>query len=482
MLLMTFRIALVAASVAVAACDAQGRADDDLVDDDTTCDDGDCAGDCTPDETRYCYTGAPITEGVGACRGGTQTCDVDGTWGVCAGEVVPQPEICGDGVDANCTGDDDLFTDADGDGYTTCGGDCCDNTDQCTIPELANPGAHEDPSNAFDDDCDGVTDEAQLCDSGLASDSDVAADYARAMDICDTTTADGPASGLISASFSRLGADEPNPDARSIRTSFGTNVTPRAGFSFVELASGAAAATGDVNPDHQSFVGAAMLSSAPFPADFIAAHGGVLPNAPGCPDPLGDTALDAIMLTLELRVPSNANSFSLKTNFFTAEYPEYVCSPYNDYFLVLLDSAYSGDPANPADKNLATYTTPGGDQVPVGVNLAFGDTGLCTQCQNGPTGCTGNAIAGVQSTCESVDHLAGTGMDTTWPAACTNDSLMGGGTGWLTTSGNVVPGEIITLRIAIWDTSDAGLDSLVVLDDFRWSIESTEPGTDIDID
>jgi hypothetical protein len=56
---------------------------------------------------------------------------------------------------------------------------------------------------------------------------------------------------------------------------------------------------------------------------------------------------------------------------------------------------------------------------------------------------------------------------------------MGGGTGWLTTNGNVKPGEIMTLRIAIWDTSDTALDSLAVVDNFRWSADPSNPGTTI---
>jgi hypothetical protein len=47
----------------------------------------------------------------------------------------------------------------------------------------------------------------------------------------------------------------------------------------------------------------------------------------------------------------------------------------------------------------------------------------------------------------------------------------------LQTSGNVVPGEIITLRIAIWDTSDHVLDSLALIDAFTWSVDLAQPGT-----
>src|SRR4029077_11840565 len=123
-----------------------------------------------------------------------------------------------------------------------------------------------------------------------------------------------------------------------------------------------------------------------FPADFLAAHGGTLPNAPGCPPPdiVTSQANDPVMLEFTIKVPSNAHSFSLKSNFYSYEFPEWTCSPYNDFFVVLLDSAYSGTPANPTDKNLAFYQQPNTTNIyPVGVNLAYGNTGLFTQCVNG---------------------------------------------------------------------------------------------------
>src|SRR2546423_349769 len=177
-------------------------------------------------------------------------------------------------------------------------------------------------------------------------------------------------------------------------------------------------------------------SGPPFPADFVAANGGKRPNAPGCPEPIGTTANDPVMLQFTVRVPTNAKSFSLKVNFYSAEFPEWTCSPYNDFFVVLLDSLYNGQPANPADKNLAFYTPSGTTmKVPVGVNLAFGNTGLFTQCVNGTTGCSGTA--GTISSCMSTDNLIGTGFDDPAPFECDTASLKGGATGWLTTSGNV---------------------------------------------
>jgi hypothetical protein len=94
---------------------------------------------------------------------------------------------------------------------------------------------------------------------------------------------------------------------------------------------------------------------------------------------------------------------------------------------------------------------------------------------NGATGCAGTA--GTISSCINTDDLMNTGFDDPSPGSCDANSLKGGATGWLTTSGNVVPGEIMTLRIAIWDTSDHALDSLAVIDGFEWSADPSTPGT-----
>jgi hypothetical protein len=419
------------------------------------------------------------TEGVGPCTGGTQMCLAAGMWGNCVGQVLPAPEICTDGIDNNCNGMVDEDIDADGDGYTTCGGDCCDST-ECNDPALVNPGAFDVPGNGIDDDCNGVIDDTvPLCDQSLASDSSDPLDFAKAIDLCQMTTMQDKKWGVIDAKLTLAdGTGVPNVSSRSIRRKFGTNTMPQAGLSMAVISSGTAAARGDTNPSwidaEQSFEAG---TSSPFPADFVAANGGKLPNAPGCPDPNGNTANDPVMMTFHVRVPSNAHSFSIKSNFYSAEFPEYTCSAYNDFFVILLDSAYAGNPPNPADKNLAFYQN-GAMNYPVGVNLASGNTGLFTQCVNGTTGCDGNG--GSISTCIGTNDLTGTGFDAPQSGSCDSNSLEGGATGWLTTTGNVNPGEIITLRIAIWDTSDEILDSLALVDAFTWSVDGASPGTVIE--
>ena len=441
---------------------------------------------CSPGATQSCYTGDPSTKGVGPCHGGTQTCDASGSWGTCDGEQAPTGEVCANGIDDNCNGTVDENQDADGDGFSTCGGDCCDaTTDGCGDPKLVNPGAFEAPGNMVDDDCDGHVDNvaAATCDSGIASNSANGMDYAKAMDICQTATMTDKKWGVISATFTLPdNTGSPNASQRAVRTTFGS--TPvKGGASYAVLSTGAAAATNQQNPNYvapQS--GADLSASSGMPADWLAANGGVLPKPSACPTPNGGTtAHDPIMLTLKIRAPTNAKSFSLSTNFFSAEFPEWVCSKYNDFFVVLLDSAWAGTPANPTDKNLAIYTSPANQKYPVGVNLAYGDTGLFKQCKNGPTGCASGSVAGNITTCANTNELAGTGFDVANPSGlpgyCGASNLSGGGTGWLVTSGNVKGGEVITLRIAIWDTSDGILDSTALIDNFQWSVDASQPGT-----
>lgn len=452
---------------------------------------------CESGATADCYNGPAGTDGVGACAGGVTTCDSDGEWGPCVGEVTPANEQCANAVDDNCDGEVDEERDIDGDGFSTCQADCCDEPGlACGDPALVNPGAFEVPGNEVDDDCDGTVDNAlPACDDALASSSSLGLDYAAAIDLCQTALENSPTEerrwGVITAALIQAsGSGMPAPNSRSIRPGYGAGITPRAGTALAALSTGHAAAQNDVAPAYAApQLGQSMGTTGSAPSDWLAANGNVFPNAPGCPAAGSADANDSVMLRLRVRVPTNANSFSMSVNFLSSEYPEYVCSAFNDFFVVLLDSTFAGQPANPADKNLAIYTAPDNSQYPVGVNLAYGDTGLFRQCKNGPTGCTSVSVAGTTNACAGTGELTGTGHDVLQPAGfltepgyCGISDLAGGGTGWLVTSGNVVPGEIMDLRIAIWDTTDDIYDSTVLVDNFVWSVDASEPGTDIPVD
>lgn len=420
-----------------------------------------------------CDTGLP-----GPCGAGYELC-MDGVI-VCSQQVLPETEICLNGIDENCNGIIDDNSDDDGDGYGVCDDDCCDTAGPvCASPAQVNPGAFEDPDNVVDDDCDGLIDNAvPLCGVGLASNSNNPLDYARAIDLCQFTTENPPIDqqiwGVIEANLWRANdTGAPNTSARSIRPNFGTNNTPQMGPNFSVLSTGFAAAPGQLNPAHAGWQAGNDMGAGPdvpAPAGWVAANGGSFPNAPGCAVPGNTTAFDSAMLRIRIRVPTNANSFSVDMYFMSAEYPEYVCTAFNDIFVTLVTSS---DPGNPADTNIAIYDD-GLNQWPVGVNLVSAAPGLFTECDNGNIGCAGGPNVPYNG-CTSEAGLLNTGFDAAG-AACLNNNDVGGATGWLNMSGNVTPGEVMEIRFAIWDTGDSVWDSVVLLDNWQWSVDASEPG------
>lgn len=186
------------------------------------------------------------------------------------------------------------------------------------------------------------------------------------------------------------------------------------------------------------------------PADFVAPHGGALPTTKvGCPASTGaNPSNDSVMLTVQLRVPTNAHSFSFNFRFFSQEYYQYTCQYYNDFFVALLDTSWTpgaGEQPIPADKNIAFDSN--GSYISVNSDQFFT---VCTP-KTGYTCPDGTAAL----------------SDTGYPAA------NAGATKWLATTAPVVPGETIVLRFVIWDTSDTSLDSLVLIDNFKWSAEAS---------
>ena len=443
---------------------------------------GMCHLECEPGDVGECYDGPDGTRGVGECTDGTRTCQGTGIWGRCLGQTLPSAEVCDNDLDEDCDGTL-VNADQDGDGWSSCEGDCCDDEIfGCLDAHLVNPGAFEVEGNEVDDDCDGTTDELEpSCDAGLASNSSDAIDYAAAMELCQTTNENAPLPertwGVISADLTLAnGESMPLSVQRSIRDAFGDGIGPSGGENLAVLSSGRAAAPGQTQPSFAAFEpGEDLGTTVPAPVDWVAANGGEFPaSCAGVNPTMGTAANDSVMLTLRVRVPTNARSFTVNMFFFTAEYPEWVCSEYNDFFVALIDSAAL---TNPADKNIAVYDD-GQNLWPVGLNLLKTAPGLFRVCESGNVGCQGELAQQSYECPDGPALLAGTGFDAIDTGNSCNgaDFPIGGGTGWLEMSGNVEPGEVMEIRFAVWDAGGHIFDALVLLDDWRWSLDAASPG------
>lgn len=432
---------------------------------------------CMPAITQPCYGGQPMTQGVGSCVGGTQTCADDGSgFGECEGDVIPISEICGNQIDDDCNGVLDDNNDLDQDGWGTCDGDCCDfPSGFCLDPELVNPGAYEVYGNDVDDDCDDDYDEvAPTCNAGLAENSNDPDDFARAMELCQFTTIDAaPADKVWGVIDARIALPNGAPLAHweqvGIPSNYGPNQPP-ANEAMVVLSSGWAS---DAAASAEWGQGWGVLQDAP--ADWLSHHGGFLPKNPGCGQN-GKRIRDPAMLEVTVRAPTNALSFAVDVNFFNAEYPEWVCGQYQDMFVALIDGASD---LNPVDSNIAIYNDGMGGFYPIGVNLAR-DSGLFRQCAPASNfGCMGSGGTQQATSCEGMDQLIGTPYGANDPGCGGGHTYSGGATGWLTMSGNVEPGEVFTLKMFVFDAGESGsglADALVMLDNWRWELEASEPG------
>ena len=322
----------------------------------------------------------------------------------------------------------DPAADEDEDGFSVRDGDCND------CDPAINPGAIEvevtEPDDMgmvpepVDDDCDGLIDNVPLpCDAGLALESTDPYDAAAAIGLCKTSAGEGDW-GLVNAQFVRAdGTPMVVPLQHGLMTGFGPNLDPREGEQLLVLSSGHARIPGQTNACGSLTCNTSGPGTAPvgFPQD-----------VPGC---AGLSEInDDIALEVTLRPPTNAAGYAFSFDFYSFEYPEWVCTSFNDQFIALADPP----PRGSIDGNISFDSMAN----PVSVNIAFFEV-----CQGCPLG---------------IAELEGTGFDV-WDDA--------GATSWLTTTAPVDPAELLTLRFVIWDTGDQAWDSTVLLDGFRWITE-----------
>lgn len=438
--------------------------------------------------------GATSSSATGGSGGGTSvtTSSAGGAGGT--GGDTSTGGAAGAGGGTTTSSFDPFTVDQDSDGWTPNEGDCCDVVGPaCAEPALVNPGAFEYPGNGVDDDCDPATLDNEApspCSTTPSFGTSVnppgppvtAEDLLQAMDLCQFTD-NAPADlhdrkwGIINGSAQLLLADNdsqtPLPISDDVQvgvlTSFGQFVSPQKFGTMAAISSGAARALGDpgyVHPKNGklssqntgNYNGGTQVT---IQSGYLSANGGKPPAPAACSAQCTsgcDQAFDSVDLRARLRVPTNARSFSYELKFYSAEYPEYLCQEYNDFFVALLKSSWVPVPPQqplPADGNIAVDA----QNKPVSVNNSFFQ--VCFPQYGAPTG-----------TCPSGTlELIGNGM-----GGWGNDLTAGGGTEWLTNTAPVVPGETIELQFIVWDAGDHNVDSLVLLDHFRWSVTPSPVG------
>jgi hypothetical protein len=309
---------------------------------------------------------------------------------------------------------------------------------------------------------------------GLVIGSTAPEDGARALGLCSFPKPGSRAWGVTAARYTDATGKGKlsDPMAVGVLPTFGA-AKPRAGGALLALSSGVARAPGQ--PGATSGCDSFADADCGF-ADFacINASGGDPPagypkQSSVCKDqdqPIiaKPQIYDQAALELKIRVPSNASAFSFESSFYTSEYPDWICEIFNDFFVVFMDPK----PMQSTDGNIVFDS----NHDPIGVN-----NGLLAVCD--PSAQRRRAVK--TFTCDQgTGLLQGTGYGA-GEAGC-GTGTGGGSTGWLKTSAPVRPGEEITLRFAIWDMTDASLDSTAIMDHFTWLTFEGEPEMDIPVE
>lgn len=289
-----------------------------------------------------------------------------------------------------------------------------------------------------------IEDPEAPCDSGVDIDTEDAAQAAAAIGICKQADSDDDW-GLVEAKWT-MGNGAPIPtDAipnyhvgHGVLDDFGAEVDPLEGDKVLALSSGTAR-----NPDEPGYETVEGWAKG-FTDNPVA---GLSYTSPACPNtPDTGQPHDTVALELRLRAPEGAEGIAFDFNFFTFEWPEYVCSTFNDYFAAMMTPS-------PNNKLNISFDSAGNQ---ITVNNALVE--VC-DCGNGPP-CDAGMLT--YECADGASMLTGTGFEGD-PSSFTHAA-----TGWLSTQAPLVAGENIIVRFAVWDSGDGVLDSTAIVDNFRW--------------
>jgi hypothetical protein len=397
--------------------------------------------------------------------------------GIDGGVVIPPPIVGSDGGGPILGGDSGgtvipptadggpctyLATDTvdhDGDGWSAAEGDCND----CN--KYVNPGAYDIPSNGIDEDCSGkADDEPTGCDStvGVSSPATTTGgEGAKAIDLCRTTV--GSATGAMKT-WGVESADYVTPDGASNTSSnfmlglgmlgpkFGTSNSVQQGARMLGLSSGSARQPTDMGYQDVSGFDKGYTSGAPagFPG-----------QTPACGSVMFGAPHDGAGLRVTLRVPTNASTMSFDSNLFSYEFPDWVCSEFNDTFVVIMTPDPAGEPAT-ANHNIAFDSQN---------NIISVNAGFMNVCDMGVQAGSSSGVMKTYACPEGPGKLNGTGFGIDTTNNANGDDENQGSTDWLTTTVSVAAqaGKEITLLFAVWDSSDGVLDTTVLVDNVHWT-------------
>jgi hypothetical protein len=344
--------------------------------------------------------------------------------------------------------------DTDGDGFTPNTGDCndCDANVNPDAVEVPTP----DDGAPVDENCNDLVDELPAaCDDALAMNSEDPIDGARAIGLCE-------AKQIVSAKWVLADGAPPPVDALQLKNfhlghgivePLGPMVNPQEGAKMLMVSSGTARPKDDLEYVHRNFA-KGYGSGAPV---------GFPKESPECPGVVTKAPMDATGLELEIKVPMNALSFTFDFNFFTFEWPQFICTEFNDFFIANLTPF----PETQSDGNISFDDY----KNPISVNNAF--LSVCG-CPSSP----GQCVVPPATPTKPFDCIQGTDrlLGTAWE----NDKIDGwsnGSSGWLVTSAPVEKGSIINIRFVTYDSSDMNVDSTALVDNWVWHAEAGTVGT-----